>query len=105
METDLDKITQSIQKKLGKDSSSKIADDLASIMTVKASYEKQNKEKDAEITKLKSDKEMLIEANGNLLQQVSMGTEEDINPKKEKEEPKKAFDFRSVFDEKGNFKK
>lgn len=106
MEQDLEKITKSIQKKLGKDSSSKIADDIASIITIESNYKKQTEEKNKEIETLKEDKEMLIQANGNLLQQVSMGTEEDLNPKKkEEEEKKKPFDFRSVFDEKGNFKK
>lgn len=104
MEQDLEKITKSIQKKLGKDSSSKIADDIASIITIESNYKKQGEAYKEEIQTLKNDKEMLIQANGNLLQQVSMGTEEDLNPKKkEEEEKKKPFDFRSAFDEKGNF--
>lgn len=106
MEQDLEKITKSIQKKLGKDSSSKIADDIASIITIESNYKKQDEAYKEEIQTLKDDKEMLIQANGNLLQQVSMGKEEDLNPKKkEEEEKKKPFDFRSAFDEKGNFKK
>lgn len=106
METDLELITKSIQKKLGKETSSKIADDMASILTIKSNYEKQNKEYQDEIKELKNDKEVLITANGNLLQQVSMGKEEDLNPKKEKEENKilaKDFNFSAVFDSKGNF--
>lgn len=106
MEQDLEKITKSIQKKLDKDSASKISDDIASIITIKANYEKQNKANEEEILKLKEDKEVLIQANGNLLQQVSMANEEVLNPKKEKEkkkEPAKNFDFSKMFDEKGNF--
>ena len=106
METDLELITKSIQKKLGKETSSKIADDMASILTIKSNYEKQNKEYQDEIAELKNDKEVLITANGNLLQQVSMGKEEDLKSKKEKEEnktPAKDFNFSAVFDSKGNF--
>ena len=107
METDLELITKSIQKKLGKETSSKIADDMASILTIKSNYEKQSKEYQDEIKELKNDKEVLITANGNLLQQVSMGTEADLEDKrKEKEENKtsaKDFNFSAMFDSKGNF--
>lgn len=105
METDLELITKSIQKKLGKETSSKIADDLASIITIKSNYEKQDKEYQEEIKDLKNDKETLITANGNLLQQVSMGKEEDLKPKEKEENktPAKDFNFSAVFDSKGNF--
>ena len=107
MNTDLELITKSIQKKLGKENSAMITDDLANIITVKANYEKELQSNKEEIEDLKKSKETLIEANGNLLQQVSMASE----PKKEepkKEEPKKNplnFNFSSMFDEKGNFKR
>ena len=102
---DLEQITKNIQKKIGKETSSKIADDVANIMTIKANYEKEMKNKDEEIKELKNDKEVLITANGNLLQQVSMGLESDLKPKEKKEEKKEAkdFNFASMFDEKGNF--
>ena len=105
METDLEKITKNIQKKLGKENSSMITDDLASIITIKSNYEKTIKDNEEEINQMKQDKEVLIQANGNLLQQVSMSAE----PKKEepKEETKKTnpmnFNFSAMFDEKGNF--
>lgn len=93
-----------MQKKLGKDEAGKIADDFASLLSYDSARSSEIKKKEAEITKLKSDKEMLITANGNLLQQIASESEEILNPKeKEKEEPKKAFDFRSAFDSKGNF--
>lgn len=105
MEQDLEKITKTIQKKLGKDTSAKIADDIASILSIENSYREQDKAYKEEIKTLKDDKEMLIQANGNLLQQVPMGKEEDINPskKEEKKESAKNFDFSKMFDEKGNF--
>ena len=60
------------------------------------------KEKNDLIDKQKKDKEMLIEANGNLLQSIPMGKEKDEKKEVEEEKP---FDFRSVFDEKGNLKR
>lgn len=107
MNTDLELITKSIQKKLGKENSAMITDDLANIITIKSNYEKEIKDNKEEIEELKKTKETLIEANGNLLQQVSM--EHTPEPKKEdKEEPKKNplnFNFSAMFDEKGNFKR
>ena len=65
-----------------------------------------DKDRDEEITKLRKDKEMLIEANGNLLQQISSESEEILSPKQtEAEAPKGPFNFESVFDKNGNFKK
>lgn len=93
----IEEYTNKIQEKLG-DEAGKIADDLANILTYDNRLQKDIKEKDLEITKLKKDKEMLIEANGNLLQQIPLGKEEE--PKKEAEEVKN-FDFKTVFDKNG----
>ena len=89
--------TNKIQEKLG-DEAGKIADDIANILIYDNKIQKDIKDKDDEITKLKKDKDMLLEANGNLLQQIPVGKEED-KPKKE-EEPKN-FDFKSIFDKNG----
>ena len=56
---------------------------------------------------LKNDKEMLIQANGNLLLKVPQAKEEESffesgNSKKEENQP---FDFRTIFDDKGHFKR
>ena len=99
----LEDTIKGMQKKLGKENAGLIADDFASIISYDSARTKDLESKDAEITKLKEDKEMLISANGNLLQQISAQSEEILKPEvKEKETPKK-FDFRSAFDEKGNF--
>lgn len=90
--------TNKIQEKLGKEEAGKIADDIASILTYDNMIQKDIKSKDEEITKLKKDKEMLIEANGNLLQQIPLGKEEP--PEQKKEEPRN-FDFKSIFDKNG----
>lgn len=95
----IEEYTNKIREKLGKDTSAKIADDIANMLTYDSNLHKDIKDKDEEIIKLKKDKEMLIEANGNLLQKVPFGKEEkqdEVTP----EEIKK-FDFKSVFDKNG----
>ena len=94
----IEEYTSKIQEKLGKDEAGKIADDIANMLTYDSKLHKDIKDRDEEITKLRKDKEMLIEANGNLLQQVAVGKEEPKTPVDD--EPKK-FDFKSVFDKNG----
>lgn len=106
-EKEFEIVTKSIQDKLGEENTSLIADDLGKLITDNGSMNKDLKQKDEQINKLKQDKEALITTNGNLLQQVAMGDEGNlINNKEPKtEEPKKPFDYRTAFDEKGNFKR
>ena len=104
-EKDFEKLTSSMQEKLGKEYASKIADDIGTLIIDNASINKLLKDKEAEIQKLKQDKENLIQVNGNLLQQVAMGEEETHIEGYKKEEKKTPFNYRSVFDDKGNFKK
>lgn len=101
---DLSKIVDNIQEKLGKEESGKIADSLAEILVYEEANTKTLKEKDDLIAKQKKDKEMLIEANGNLLLHVPQAKEEEsfFDERKEVNEP---FDFRTVFDENGKFKR
>ena len=92
-----------MQEKLGKDEAGKIADDIASLLSYENSRNKDIKKKDQQIEKLTKDKEMLIEANGNLLQQVSSQTEEILQTKPQEEEKPQKIDIRSAFDKNGNF--
>lgn len=94
----IEEYTNKIREKLGEDNSAKIADDIANMLTYDNKLKKDIKDRDDEITRLKKDKDMLIEANGNLLQQVAFGKEESKS--EVIEEPKK-FDFKSVFDKNG----
>ena len=94
----IEEYTSKIQEKLGKDEAGKIADDIANMLTYDSKLHKDIKDRDEEITKLRKDKEMLIEANGNLLQQVAFGKEEKTN---NQDEEIKKFDFKSVFDKNG----
>ena len=98
---DMQKVFKSLEKKLGKENYSKVADDLGTILTDNETMNKTISSKDEEIEDLKKNNELLVTANGNLLQQVGMGEE----PKKEEneEEPKKKISLKSAFDEKGNF--
>jgi hypothetical protein len=56
-----------------------------------------------EIERLNGLNQKLVSANGSLLQQVSMSTEKSAHPT-EDDPPKKSFNFRDAFDEKGHFK-
>ena len=100
----MEEITKSINEKLGKEFASKIADDMASLITLDSGRLKELKSKSDEIEKLKKDKEMLIEANANLFQQISQETEDILSPEIKEEKPRERFDIRDAFDEKGRFK-
>ena len=97
----LTEISDKIQEKLGVEESGKIADDIANILIFEESNNKILEQKNTEISKLQKDKEMLIEANGNLLLKVPQGREEE---KEEKNETPKEFDYRRIF-ENGKFKR
>ena len=100
----VDDIIKSMESKLDETNKGLIADDFANLIQYSYDSDETLKNKNDEINKLKSDKEKLLIANGNLLQKVSMEKEEVLNPKKEehKEDPKE-FNFASLFD-KGNWK-
>ena len=103
---ELSKIVDTIQEKLGKEESGKIADDLANILIIEETNSKTLKEKNELIEKQRKDKEMLIEANGNLLLHVPQAKEEESFFEDGRKDPKtEPFDFRSVFDEKGKFRR
>ena len=107
MNETLSNIVDSIQEKLGKEESGKISDSLADILVIEEANQKTIKEKDSSISKLKNDKEMLIEANGNLLLKVPQAKEDEsfFDNGSSKKEDNTPFDFRSVFDSKGHFKR
>ena len=95
-----DETLKSISEKLGEETFGTISDDVANIMGYEESLRKTIDEKDERIEKLTKKNEMLVEANGNLLQKVSAG----IEPKKEeKEEEKPKINLKSAFDKNGNF--
>lgn len=100
------KITDSLSAKLGKEQSAVIADDLGLLITANAEVQKSIRDKDAEIQKLREDKEKLVAANSNLLRQVPMGMEAPkIVPSQRPEKANSHFSFKDAFDDNGNFKK
>ncbi len=101
---ELNTFIDSMKEKLGEENSALISDDLANLYTKNTEVFNQMGNKDKEIERLNGLNQKLISANGSLLQQVSMGLEK--NPHGEVDDPpKKSFDFRDAFDEKGRFKK
>lgn len=107
------KITDSMVEKIGKEKGALIADDIAKILSDNLQMNNTLKEKDTKISELTKSKEDLMTTNMNLLQQIPMGDDEEtiVNPKMKKNEETEnlrsadTFDFRSLFDENGNFKR
>ena len=95
-----DDIVNNITDKLGEETTSSIGDDIANLISFQSSQQDELKKRDGEIEKLKKTNDMLVKANGSLLQQVSAYTEE-----KEEEPPKKKepLDLRTLFDKNGKF--
>lgn len=99
---EMETLTKGIQKKLGKEQSALINDDLATILLDNTSMNTELETRQTTIQNLQKDKEDLIMTNNRLFQQVSVGKE--TSPTQQKEETKrKPFNVKSVFDEKGNF--
>ena len=102
----LTKVVDSIRETLGEEESGKIADSLANILSIEKAQNDTLTEKDKLINKYKEDKEVLITANGNLLRQQAMAKEEDsFFEEGKKEKTNEPFDFRTIFDSKGKFKR
>lgn len=94
----------SMQEKIGQEAANLILDDIGLFITDNQNMNKDIEKLQEKIKSLEDKNQKLIEVNGNLLQQIPMGTEEDLKPEIKKEEKKEPFDFRSAFDEYGNFK-
>lgn len=101
----IDEITSSIKSKLGDENSGKIADDLANLLIYDKNLNDDIKKKDEEITRIKADKDLLVQANANLLGKIPMGKadDEDFESGKKETNPE-YFDYRTIF-EKGRFKR
>lgn len=96
-----DTLSNEMQEKLGKENTALIADSLATLVTDNIAVNDTIAKKDAEIERLKNEKESLIHTNGQLLQKISVGTEE--KRKEDTKEEAKEFSFKSAFDSKGRF--
>lgn len=100
---DMQKVFKSLEKKLGKENYSKVADDLGTILTDNETMNKTISSKDEEIEDLKKNNELLVTANGNLLQQVGMGEESPKSNEDDSSKGQPKISLKSAFDEKGNF--
>ena len=101
----IDEITNSIKTKLGEEESGKIADDIANLLIHDKSLNDTIKEKETSIEKLKNDKDLLVNANANLLLKIPAGKEgEDGFENENNKNEKKPFDFRQVFKD-GKFRR
>ena len=69
---DFNKVINGMKEKLGDENTSKIADDLAILISDNANINKDLKTKDDTIQKLNTDKDTLINTNGKLLQQIAV---------------------------------
>lgn len=95
-------LSKNLEEKIGKENVAKISNEIAEIMSFESEMNESIKQKDSDISRLNADKEMLIQANGNLLQKLPREKEEKTT---EEEEVKKPFDFRTIFDESGKLKR
>ena len=100
---DIESITNSIKSKIGDEASGKIADDLASLLIYDKSQKDLLSENSSKIQKLQEDKDLLVQANANLLGKIPMGKAGDDEFEK-MEEPEKPFDYRTIF-QNGRFKR
>lgn len=103
-EKDFNELINNMQAKLGEEASGLIADDLGMLISDNKAVNDTESRYQDEIKMLKDQKEKLIATNGNLLQQISFGVEEQTK-EEVKEEPRKHIDFREFIDASGNFKR
>ena len=103
-EKDFQDLINNMQSKLGEENSGLIADDLGMLIADNKAVNDTAVKYQDEIKMLKDQKEKLIATNGNLLQQISVGIEEQ-SKEEVKEEPRKHIDFREFIDSNGNFKR
>lgn len=99
---DFESVRTSISEKIGEENTGLISDDFATMMTLEKEYADRLKETEKERDILKERNEKLINANANLLMKIGTEVKE---PAREEVEDEKPFNFASLFDDKGNFKR
>lgn len=100
---EMENIINIVREKIGEENSGMIADELVTIISDNNSLNQSIEEKDKKINLLKQDKENLLEVNGNLFQRLGIGEETEKEDKEEKENNPHDFNFKSAFNEKGEF--
>ena len=102
-EDDLMKIAGNIEEKVGKEAAATIADDLGTLITKNAETIATLKDKERQISELKSTNAKLVAANGNLLQRIPMADSDAPEATAEEKQPEKPFSMKACFDSRGNF--
>ena len=102
-EDDLTNLLGNIETKVGKEAAATIADDLGTLITKNAETLNRLKDKDRQISELKSTNAKLVAANGNLLQQIPAADSVSEEPADQEKEPEKPFSMKACFDARGNF--
>ena len=100
---DFEKLKNNMAQKLGDENMALISDDISTLMLDNNDMNSQIANKDKEITKLKTDKENLINTNGNLLQKISMESKAEKRELENEPTNKKQYSLTNAFDENGNF--
>lgn len=100
---DLLKITSAMEESLGAENFAKISDSVGLLMTENTKTQNSLRESSKRISQLEADKEKLILANGNLLQQIPMG--KDPVHEEKAESKNDDFRFEDMFDEFGRFRR
>lgn len=100
---EMEDLTARIQEKIGKEASGLIADDLGLLISDTSKVNQEYFERNEEITKLKEQKEKLIETNGNLLQQITMGEESPKKPQSQEIDEENSISWNDCFDSKRKF--
>ena len=98
-------ITSSISEKLGEENSSIIADDIGKLITANTQTIETINSLNKRISTLEETNQKLIQANGSLLQQIPAVADYEKHQQAPEEEEKKTFNFKSMFDKHGNFRK
>lgn len=98
-------ITSSISEKLGEENSSIIADDIGKLITANTQTIETINSLNKRISTLEETNQKLIQANGSLLQQIPAVADYEKHQPAPEEEEKKTFNFKTMFDKHGNFRK
>ena len=100
---DLQELFNGIEQKIGSENYSKMADDIGVLLTDNETMNNTIENKNKKIEELNRNNEILITANGNLLQQIGMEVSKENNSETQTEN-KLTFSLKDAFDEKGEFK-
>ena len=98
-------ITSSISEKLGEENTSIIADDIGKLITANTQTIETINSLQKQVTSLEDTRDKLVRANASLLQQVPAVADYEKHQTAPEEEEKKTFNFKTMFDKHGNFRK